>query len=459
MLAVPLFTLVLILLWGSPPCLAEHRFGDDGAVSISGLMQLRYDGRSLSDGEGEDHKLHQVVDVTLRENKWDHFKFTLSGDLTEDLDGRADEDEIDRTRTIRDTWDSSTHGFLYVCEAEFHGSGPLDYARLGRQYVHHELDTTHLDGLNCLLKLDIFDKRVKPFVYGGIPVRLYDDEADYGDATEIGGGAHIFLDQWTRITLEHQYIREEPGVTGTFEDSGEDSYQQSAVAVRHNLFGKGYGYVSLYLLDDSPKHVNTMFSVLLDKVDLEIDASYFYQFDEIEKTPLAVPPYTGLVGTIKPYHNATLDITKGVYKDHVWVSGGTHWRLLDSGEEETEFNHSFHDEYLAVIIEDLPREGMHLSLQGDFWEVMDSSDEDSIVTVSGEIGYEQRKRFRLSLGTSYALYSYDYFEDTGEKTDVYSIHSNARYYMQPGLYVDGRYELDIYDIYEHRFVATVGMEL
>ncbi|MBW2173697.1 MAG: hypothetical protein JRF64_03455 [Deltaproteobacteria bacterium] len=431
---------------------------DESSISLSGFMELRYDGRYLSEDSGEDHKLHQIVDISIKENEWGHFRFNLCGDMTEDLDGEADDDEVDRTRTIRDTWDSSTIGFLYVCQAEIYQLGPIDYARFGRQYVNHELGTTHVDGFNCLFKFDFFSKRIKPFAYGGIPVRLYED-GEYWDAREVGGGAHLFWDRWTRITLEHQLIEEEPDITGTYGESGESRYEQSACAIRRSLFQKGHGSVSLFLLDNSPKRVNSTFSILIDKPDLGIDASYSYQFEEIDQTPTAIFPYTGLVGPIKPYHNATIDIMTGIYKDSVWLSGGTEWRLLDSGEEESEFNHSYNREYLALIVEDLPMKGIELSLQADYWQVMDDSNEDSILTFTGGIGYEKREQIRLFLGSSYSLYSYDYFADPEEKTDVYTVHSDVRCYLQPGLYFDARYELDIYDINEHRFVVTVGIEI
>ena len=103
--------------------------------------------------------------------------------------------------------------------------------------------------------------------------------------------------------------------------------------------------------------------------------------------------------------------------------------------------------------------GIEFSLQADYWQVMDDDNEDSILTFTGGIEYEKPKRIRLFLGSSYSLFSYDYFADPDEKTDVYTVHSDIRYYIQPKLYFDGRYELDIHDIYEHRFVASVGLEL
>ena len=446
------------LFWLISGYLVAPVFAQEGSLSLSGLLQLRYDGRYLSDGENDDHKLHQIADIYIKDAGWGHFKFTLSGDMIEDIDSEDDDDQTDRTRNVHDTWDSSSHGYLYVCQAELYELGYLSYARFGRQYVNHELSTTHIDGLNLLLDFDLFGTQIKPFVYAGIPVRLYED-GDYWDAEQFGGGAHIHFGRATKITLEHQVIEEEPDIVGTYRESGTNRYEQSAVALRRSFFPKGYGYLSLFLLDNRATHINTRFSLLVDRLDLDIDASYFYQFQEIDEAPISSPYYTGLIGTIKPYHNVALDIMKGVYKDRVWISGGTQWRLLDSGEEESEFNHSYNNQYLAVIIDDLLMKDVQLSLQADFWQVMDSDNEDEILSFGGEIAYEKPKTISVSLGSFYSLYRYDYFADTDEKTDVYTVYSDVRYYIQPGLYLDARYELDIYDIDEHRFVATLGLEM
>jgi hypothetical protein len=431
---------------------------DTSVVSLSGLLEMRYDGRFLSGGEDDDQKLYQVLDLHVEEMQWGHFRCTLSADMAEDLDGTKDDQGVDRTTTIRDTWDSSTHGFLYVLHGEVYELGPLDYLRLGRQYVRHELGTSHVDGIDCMLKLDIWGKRVKPFAYAGFPVRLYDSADDF-QGQAFGLGTDFYFDPWTRMTLEHQCIKEEPDMTGSYRAGEETRYEQSAVALRRELSHKCFGYLSLYLLDTSARHMDTGFSFLFDNVDLQLDASYFYQFKEIQESPSLVSPYTGLVGVIKPYHDVRLDVTKGVYKDFIWLSAGTHWRLLDSGEEETEFNHSYNNEYLAVIVEGFPWEGIRFSVDADFWEVMESDNDDSVFTVGGLVSYETSEMFRLSAGSSYSLFSYNYFADEQEKTGVYSIHLDVCCFFQRGLYFDVRYELDIHDIDEHRVITALGIEL
>jgi hypothetical protein len=452
------FSLCFCFFFSPAPSLSEE---DDW--SVSGLMRLQYKGRYLTEGEGEDNKFFQTADLTITENKWNHFRFTFSGDLYQDLDGKSAPKTVDRTRTVRDTWDDDMGGFIYVAQAELYGFGVLEQARLGRQYVKHEIQTTHLDGIDCMLRLGSLERRVKPFFYVGVPVLLYDDTSGYGEASEFGGGSDFFLGRWTRITYEHRYTEEDiednSTVYGSYRNPGNSTYQQSALAIRHNLHGQGYGYGSLCLINNKPRSVNTAYSTLVDRVDLDVDATYLYQFERIEDMPTNAPLYTGMVGPIKPYHHFSLDLQKGILKKDAWLSAGTQWRLLDSGEEASAFNHSYQRHYLGIVRDNFTRTGLRVSAQAEYWTVFDDDDEDSTLTFVGSVGYEERDAFRLSAGSSYSLFKYDYFMDKDEKQDVYTVYLNGRYYLRPKLYLDGRYDVDIYDIVEHRFVATVGLEL
>ena len=93
-------------------------------------FRLTYKGAFLSDDAGQDHKLMQQLDWTLREKAWGHFKFSLSGDVREDLDGLSN-DPKDRTTGILDAYNERMYGFLYRATAEIYKLGPLEYLRLG----------------------------------------------------------------------------------------------------------------------------------------------------------------------------------------------------------------------------------------------------------------------------------------------------------------------------------------
>ena len=143
---------------------------------------------------------------------------------------------------------------------------------------------------------------------------------------------------------------------------------------------------------------------------------------------------------------------------------------MGSDEDETEFNHSYFNGYLALSFDNLFLNGLHFSLQCDHWQVLDTNSDDellennendTIISGGGEVGYRKPKFINLSLGFYYSLYKSDYNEDfysIDEKSHVYTFYSKIRYYIKPWLYVDARYELETYDMWDHRVIATVGQE-
>ena len=425
-------------------------------LSIYSNAQLRYDRVYLSDGEGNDNKFHQILDLTVTEKEWNHFRFSLSGDMVEDVDCKRN-DENDRLRNINDTWNYTSHGYLYICQVEMYNYGLLNYARLGRQYVNHEL-TSHIDGLNFSVNTELYDMNIEPFAYIGLPVHLY-EYPDYSETKEIGGGAHIYLFKSTKITVEHLYIQDIPEIAGTYGDDEKRDYQETAIAARRPLFNNGYGYASLKMLDFCPKQINTMFSFTFEGLNLDVDASYLYQFNEIDKMSRSTSLYTDLTGKILPHHFITLDLMKGLYKDYLYLSMGTEWRLLGIGEDESEFNHSYNHEYLAVTMDNLLKKGLHLSLQADYWRTMDGHNQDTIISGGGEAGYEKSGAYGIQIGSYYSQYQYDYFINEDEITNVYTIYSRLNYYLKHDLYIKASYELDIYDIYEHQFSVTLGHQI
>ena len=135
-------------------------------------------------------------------------------------------------------------------------------------------------------------------------------------------------------------------------------------------------------------------------------------------------------------------------------------RLVDEDDDdESQFNHSFYHAYIASSVENLFLNGLQLTLQGDIWQQNNKNiNDEMIITGGGEMAYEISRKARFRLGSFYTLYKYDYYEDDDENTDVYTIFSDARYVFTNQIYIACKYELDIYDIYEHRFTLTTGYQ-
>jgi hypothetical protein len=193
--------------------------------------------------------------------------------------------------------------------------------------------------------------------------------------------------------------------------------------------------------------------------DLEVIFTYYHQLEEIDQMPFFSSSYINLLGPIKPYQQFTIYLSKNFINNKYSMFGGVDLRRLVDEDDESEFNHSFYHAYIASSVENLFLKGLQLTLQGDIWQQQNkNSDDEMIITGGGEIAYEISRKARFRLGSFYTLYQYDYYEDDDEHTDVYTIFSDARYVFTNQIYIACKYELDIYDIYEHRFTLTTGYQ-
>ena len=415
-------------------------------------FRLTYKGAFLSDDAGQDHKLMQQLDWTLREKAWGHFKFSLSGDVREDLDGLSN-DPKDRTAGILDAYNERMYGFLYRATAEIYKLGPLEYLRLGRQFVRYEL-LAHMDGIN--VDFSMLNRRLHLFAYGGIPVRYLDD-SDYIDAQTAGAGASMVFSSQTKITLEYQFVNED-GSTGINGTPTEDAQHQAALALRQGFFGYGYGYVAFAMLNEDPRYVKAKFALDFESIGMNLHLSYFGQFIELENMPVSISPFSNLLGPIHPYHHGKLMLSQMLYKEYLSMAIGGEVRMLADSDDEGPFNHSFHHEYLSLTLEDLPVKHLEYTIHADLWQVI-GDDEKMIFTGGGEIAYNKRKFLKASVGAYYSMYKYDYYLNLDEQTDVYTLYADGKYYFLDWLYMRARYEMNVYDIYDHRVTVTFGQEL
>ncbi len=453
---------------------------EGSAIEFTDRFELIYDGRitsyngddkNLKDGAeaSKDHKLRQSAEFDLKEKSWGHFRLFFYGELIEDLDGTAGKNDGDRTSGVFDSFGERVYPYLYQLAAEINDLSVLDFLRLGRQYVSRQF-SAHIDGAN--ISLSFLDKKaLTVFAYGGIPVRFYDD-ADYLDALQLGGGFCVKLPWKMKISAEYQALKDKPGEYGystvstdaasaipTWDiNKGSASfYHQAGVTVSQPLFDAALISLSMATLDKKARYVKANAAYQNPDWTLDVYASYFYQFIEITETPSAISPFAALMGPIKPHQNFSLDLFKGLYSDKIFLSLGTSLRLLGNGESDSQFNHSFHHEYLGLTFRNLLLEGLELNLHGDIFQRNEDTDNVTF-TGGGEVSYAEKDSFKAAVGGYYSLYKYDYYLDQNEKNDVYTFFVSGKYNFLSWLYASLKYELNAYDAYEHRITAVVGQQ-
>ena len=123
---------------------------------------------------------------------------------------------------------------------------------------------------------------------------------------------------------------------------------------------------------------------------------------------------------------------------------GADTRQLTDDDDEAMFNREFTRFFLTPIIKNIPYKGMDISVTGEIW---DSEGRDT-KSAGLDITHQCTDNLKVSVGTSYSLYKYDYYADT-ERDDVrdYYLKLNYKLTKDTKLSFSYAFEDDDFDYY------------
>ncbi len=410
--------------------------------TLSGHAQFRYRVKQDPDESNTNHYTFQSLDVSFIPLANDS-GFVFSGDLYENVGGQDE-----RPESVWTTY-GDVHGFVNETYVQVNDLFSTLSIKAGRQYIPNEL-AVHLDGLHTQYRFP--DGKGTVYLFGGYAADPYGD-TPWDSSKQVGIGTRYRIIDRTQAGIEYLASREAPP------DSTDETFHQAALSLAHH-FKSSRAWLSLSSFDSDAASLklNTSFLESIGS-DSEIGFSYFHQFIEIKRMPSSQSPFISLLGPVKPYQQAAIYANKQ-FSDHSFgVSTGLDVRNLLKNESESEYNHSYLHGYLAFDQTDLWSRDLRLTVQADYWRNLDAgSDSKTMVTGGGEMEYGFSSKTAFSIGSFYSLYTYDYYTDLHEKTDVYSIFSRIKHRIGKLLQLKGEYELDIYDHKEHRLNLTADVQ-
>ncbi|MFH2063884.1 MAG: hypothetical protein ABIK15_01645 [Pseudomonadota bacterium] len=416
----------------------EARSGDE---ALSGHVRFRYQAKHAPDESNTSHYLFQSLDASYLPLTNDS-GLVVSGDLYENVGGQDQ-----RPESVWTTY-GDVHGFIHESYVQLNDIISTLDAKAGRQYVSHELPV-HLDGVHTQYRFP--GGRGAAYLFGGYAADPYGD-TPWDSSRQVGIGAHYRIADRTRTGIEYLGTREEAP------DTADETFHQAALSLAHH-FDKSRAGLSLTSFDSDVASFKLSASFLESMgIDSEISLSYFHQLTEIQRMPTSQSPFISLLGPVKPYQQISIYADKGFSEHSFHVSTGLDVRNLLKNENESEYNHSYMHAYIAFDRTDLWSQNLRLTVQADYWRNMDAgTDGKNLWTGGGEMEYGFTPKTAFALGSYYSLFTYDYYTDLDEKTDVYSIFSRIRHRIGKSLQIKGEYELDLYDQQEHRLNLTADV--
>ena len=332
---------------------------------------------------------------------------------------------------VWDTFDGRLEGVLYELFIAFpeiiNGESR---AVVGRQFIEEGIYLQYDGG-----RLDLGLSNVAPdlvvSVYGGAGV-------EWG---ETGGDSHWLvgvlgkgsIPKWgTRWRLQYLFVNQYfAGINDPTVGLPEDPVVYPAQTLEDHLvggtiwqpFGKNtrfFGRFTLLNGDANELHLRLRWR---NKEGTWVLLGEWYQlFQRLYNVTNDLTPYVPMLGSFDPFFRATVKATWRPRPDMI-VELGAAWRVLDDKEDEGTFNHEWFNYYVSFTWVELVKDKVDLTITASGYE-SDAASNQTVVT--SNIDVRLKDKWLLSLGVDYALYKYDWFNDS-EDENVWTYRGELRW--------------------------------
>jgi hypothetical protein len=405
-------------------------------VCGSALAQVNYPVQGSFTGEyryrstegASDQDAYQYLNLDLGDPSSNAVTGHFFGRLAEDVGGRPKNDEYYPFADIMDTDKTNLDARLYIGYVDINKIQGIDRISLGRMMVDDTPVWLWLDGARVetaeIKKLG----SLKFGAYGGVPVHLYDPETS--DNTIYGAfaqarpwlGGRIRFD-WTHADEKYLYGNESNDFYALSLWQAIDSLMVNA---RYTMLGDQSHDAQARATWYSPK-----WGVMVQ--------GYYYSLLIAQKNlAIEFDPFFAALHEYYPYQQAGFLASKELGK-HFRIDAGGDFRRLLHREDMGSFNHDYDRYFLTLSLLNLPVDKLEISATGEIWNSVDQVE--WIESYGGDVSYRISKPLKVSVGTYYELYKYDYYIDEElDRTQTY--YARISYHPAKGLGGGLRYEYE-----------------
>jgi hypothetical protein len=418
----------------SPQNLAESRsmLGD---VDLRGSIATKYVVRSahVSGDDYSDNDIFEYLrfDATVPKDR--KYELHFFGTARQDIDGNSNRHDFFPLEDIGDARDESFTGILY--DAHVAINRPVSYisqVRIGRQAGTRD-EPVFFDGVAVDAAVL---KGVSLTAYGGAAVHFEELEYSWGDDSIGGAGVDISPTFNSVLSMDYLYIHDKRDFFGF--ESQEDNLISLKIWQRFARFLSSMA--RLRYLNDNARDLRVRAAGVFPDSGFEISTGYFRQFGEEAEHSNEESVYYDIVGTTSEFQSFDIKLRKFL-GEHYAVDLGYYDRRLIDGGDESSFNRDYSRIYASFDVADLLMRSLTLSLTGEYWKTGDSTYRSGGLDATYVLKRRGRKG-KLSAGTYYSLYKYDYYGERGERDDVRTYYARAVLPIAGHFSTDGKYEYE-----------------
>jgi hypothetical protein len=409
----------------------------DPSYTVNGYVSTRYIYRTAKTPEqrATDQDAFGDLRFDVSSPKERSAEFHFFGTARSDLDGNQGSSTFHPFEDAADTHRSRSSGYLY--EAHLDLNDPLakvTQLRLGRQAGMRD-EPVFFDGI----AVDVGGEKLNLTLYGGAAVHFYEINSRWGGDVLEGAGLDVYPTALTGLSFDYLAVRDER----TF--MAEDGIRHDRLfAVKltqrfaqYNRFTAKYRY-----LNSEPRDISVNASAVFPEGEAEMSVGYFRQFRTQNELSNEFSLFFDVIGQSAPYQNYDLKIRK-FFAGFIAIDVGYFRReLLDAPLDRGPFDREFTRKYVDGEITDFIVPGLSWAVIAEWWE----SGQRTFRTLGSDLSYAVKrksgKQAKISVGTSYSLFKYDYYIDLGVRERVRTYYFTSKYPLSAQVSMNAGYEFE-----------------
>lgn len=409
----------------------------DPATHVNGYLSTRYTFRTveLPGGRQSDQDVFADLRLDITRPKQNDYEFHFLGSFRTDLDGDQGMSTFAPFETVWDTFGDRSAGKIY--EAYFTlnsgATGPDTKARVGRQAGSRD-EPVFFDGI----AVDAGGEQWDLTVYGGAAVHFFEVRSHWGEDRVSGAGMDYRPFASTGVSADYLLVKD---AMALFPDDAVQYDRLTAFKITQRIEPFTRLTAKYRFRDGEPRDLSFKAVTASETAGFEAGLNYFRQFRSQNELSNDLSLFYDVIGRSAPYESYDIKLRKFIV-DRVALDLGYYQRELLDIADEGPFNKEFERMFIDVEVMDLVLNNLSCTVLAEQWE----SKGRTYDALGADLSYRFKRNTRdakVSIGTNYSLYKYDYYTELGVREQVRTYYVNAKYPLSRGFAMNGAYE------YEH----------
>ena len=431
------------------PVLGETKPAPEPSYNVRGSLSARYVYRiaELPDQRFSDQDIYSLLRLDLTSTKEKGFEFHFLGSGRADLDGHQDQTGFYPLEDTGNAYDRPVQGYLLEAHLDMNKPLPLlTQLRLGRQSGTRD-ELVFFDGL----AVDFGNDKVALSLYGGATIYYYEIDNRWGNDTIQGAGLDLTPFTFSTLSLDYLETKDKREIAGQ-QDTLTDRLASAKLLLRippvTRLTGK------YRTINGDPRDVSVRATTVWADAGGNLSAGYFRQFRAQNELTNEFALFYDVIGRSSPYESYDVKLRQFI-ATRIAIDAGYFSRKLLKETDQSVFDKDFSRAFVDVELSGCVLAGLSCMAIGEQWKSKNNKYDSMGFDASYAWRRKNGKEAKISVGTYYSLYKYDYYIDPGVRDKVRTYYLNVQHPFTKAFSMNGGYEYE--DSIENYTTVKVGM--